>query len=99
MSDLFLNQLVSGGDDRLTLDAVTQLNLYGHGPLPKATEIAMGSSTASTISIEAFRDLEDYHARLRAMIDHKGGPAVYEGGTIFSACLAMRTPPVPGLTS
>jgi hypothetical protein len=50
--------LVSGGDDRLTLDPETGLNRYLCGPVPAPALISFGSCTASTISPQAFAAAE-----------------------------------------
>jgi hypothetical protein len=72
-----LDLLVSGGDDRLALDPSTGINLYGHGPMPRPDDIAMGSSTASTISAPAFAALQDDHARLTGLIARDGASEAY----------------------
>jgi hypothetical protein len=46
--------LISGGDDRLTLDAETGLNRYLCAPYPMPALISFGSCTASTISAAGF---------------------------------------------
>lgn len=50
----FERALVSGGDDRIALDAATGLNMYGYGASPRAQDLAFGSSTGSSISPEAY---------------------------------------------
>jgi hypothetical protein len=45
--------LISGGDQRLTIDPESGLNGYGCPPLPRPQEISFSSSTASTISQRA----------------------------------------------
>jgi hypothetical protein len=42
--------LVSGGDARILLDPVSRLSVYGCGPWPDPDLVALGSSTASSIS-------------------------------------------------
>jgi hypothetical protein len=69
--------LGGGGDDRLAIDPTTGLNIYGHGPVPRPDDIAMGSSTASTISAAAFEALQEDHARLMGLIDRDGAGATY----------------------
>jgi hypothetical protein len=51
--------LVSGGDDRLTLDPETGLNRYLCRPFPAPDAVACSSCTASTISPAAFAAAED----------------------------------------
>lgn len=46
--------LVSGGDERIVLDAVTGQSRYGCSPVPDADMAALGSSTATNISAAAF---------------------------------------------
>jgi hypothetical protein len=69
--------LASGGDERLALDPVNGLNLYGHGPTPRPGDLAMGSSTASTISARAYRALATSHAVLAERVRRDGDLAAY----------------------
>src|SRR5471030_1269145 len=46
--------LVSGGDERIVLDAVSGQSRYGCSPVPDADMAALGSSTATNISAAAF---------------------------------------------
>jgi hypothetical protein len=69
--------LASGGDERLALDPVNGLNLYGHGPTPRPGDLAMGSSTASTISARAYRALAASHAVLAERVRRDGDLAAY----------------------
>ncbi|MGK3808148.1 hypothetical protein ABI003_14775, partial [Enterococcus faecium] len=59
-----LHLLVSGGDERLALDPQTGCNMYGYGPRPAASERALSSSTASSISGSAFAAVQHYHRYL-----------------------------------
>jgi hypothetical protein len=79
--------LIAGGDGRLDLDPRTGLNGYGCQPFPRPQEISFSSSTASTISPQAYAAAEDAFrelsrsgpaheqeraaARLAAMIRHR----------------------------
>jgi hypothetical protein len=58
--------LVSGGDDRLQLDARTGLNRYGCAPWPAPEQIAFASSTASCISEAGQKAAEAMRQRLVA---------------------------------
>ena len=60
--------LCLGGDARLHLDAAGRANRYGCGPWPDAALIAFGSSTASTISQEAFEAADRLRTRLLAAL-------------------------------
>lgn len=52
----FTSQLLTeGGDARIVLDVVNGLNKYACGPIPDPGMVALGSSTASIISTQAFR--------------------------------------------
>ncbi|MBS1213765.1 MAG: hypothetical protein H6R26_2382, partial [Proteobacteria bacterium] len=46
--------LVSGGDARILLDPATGVSVYGCRPRPDPELVALGSSTASTISAAGF---------------------------------------------
>ncbi len=50
--------LASGGDARLTLDPKTGLNAYGCSPRPRPWAITFASSTATSISDLAYREVE-----------------------------------------
>ncbi|MBB4567261.1 hypothetical protein [Rhizobium leucaenae] len=71
--DALLNCLVSGGDERLECEPGSGLNMYGHGPSPRPQDLAFGSSTASTISAQAFAAVGAYHAEL--LQEMETGPA------------------------
>lgn len=57
--------LVSGADDRLTIDARTGMNNYGCTPSPRPVEISMSSTTATTISAPAYEAAAAALASLR----------------------------------
>ncbi len=67
--------LASGGDDRLSLDVRSGLNIYGYDAVPRPLDIAMGSSTAFANSAQAFEAVQRYHARLAEAIRAKGAAA------------------------
>ncbi|MDB5595430.1 MAG: hypothetical protein JWM36_2391 [Hyphomicrobiales bacterium] len=69
--------LVSGGDERIALDP-RGLNRYGYGPLPVRGECAFGSSTASTISVEAHLAAALVHGRLATALLTQSPERVYE---------------------
>ena len=58
--------LVSGSDARLSLDAETGLNRYGCAPAPRLGTLSFSSSTASSISPEAFRRVKCEYENLQA---------------------------------
>lgn len=70
--------LVSGGDERLALDPATGVNQYGYGPQPAPADVALSSSTASTISHCAFEAVEHYAGQLARDIRSHGEADVYE---------------------
>ena len=69
--------LTSGGDDRITLDAISGQNRYGCGPQPDAGIAAFGSSTASTISTAAFAAVERLAGRLSEEAARESEPELY----------------------
>lgn len=73
-----LHLLVSGGDERLALDPQTGCNMYGYGPRPAASERALSSSTASSISGSAFAAVQHYHRYLLGESVARGETAVYQ---------------------
>ncbi|GAC1043689.1 hypothetical protein [Rhizobium sp. No.120] len=73
-----LKCLVSGGDERLDCDIVSGLNMYGYGPAPRQSDLAFGSSTASTISASAFAEVESYYADLVREMETESTAAIYE---------------------
>lgn len=56
--------LVSGGDARIALDALSGLNKYGCQPFPDPQLLAFGSSTASVISTPGFAAAEQLRQKL-----------------------------------
>ncbi len=56
--------LLSGGDSRLDIDAITGVNRYGCSVRPDAGLIAFGSSTGSTISERGYAAAQVLHRRL-----------------------------------
>jgi hypothetical protein len=69
--------LVSGGDDRLALDAATGVNMYGYGALPRPADLAFSSSTASTISPRGFAAAAALFDRLAPEIATRNAGDVY----------------------
>jgi hypothetical protein len=69
--------LCLGGDARIHLDPAGRANRYGCAPTPDASLAAFGSSTASTISPEAFAAVERLRARLLERLGHAAPEAVY----------------------
>src|ERR1700730_3144200 len=65
LDDALAAALVSGGDDRLKVDARTGMNNYGCTPFPRSAEISMSSTTASTISVPAYDSAAAAFASLR----------------------------------
>jgi hypothetical protein len=61
--------LLSGGNSRLALDPRTLLNKYGTSPWPRPAELSFSSSTASTISEEAYAAAHTLFVRLGKAID------------------------------
>ena len=59
--------LVSGGDARLAVSPVGQVNAYGAAPYPRPHILDFASSTASSISDHAYTAAEQ--ARLRLLQD------------------------------
>ena len=66
-----------GGDARIHLDTAGRANRYGCAPQPDETLVAFGSSTASTISLEAFAAAGRLRARLLSQLAHAAPEAVY----------------------
>ncbi|MFZ4698831.1 MAG: hypothetical protein ACOYMG_02160 [Candidatus Methylumidiphilus sp.] len=69
--------LLDGGDDRIALNPETGLNKYGCGPLPSQRLLAFGSSTASTISEQAFAAAGNLRDRLLGDLSSSSCEAVY----------------------
>ncbi len=65
-----------GGDDRITIDERSGLNSYGCAPSPM-TSIMYSSSTASSISADAFRHVQAVHFRLRRELEEGSAQDVY----------------------
>ena len=61
--------LLSGGNSRLALDPRTLLNRYGTSPWPRPMELSFSSSTASTISEEAYAAARAAFARFGERAD------------------------------
>ena len=73
--------LCLGGDARIHLDGEAGANRYGCGAQPDETLVAFGSSTASTISAEAFAESDRLRARLVQALDRSPPEAVYAAET------------------
>ncbi|HKX79223.1 MAG TPA: hypothetical protein VJM34_11955 [Novosphingobium sp.] len=65
-----------GGDDRITIDERSGLNSYGCAPSPM-TSVMYSSSTASSISSEAFRHVQAIHHALREKVERSDAQTVY----------------------
>ena len=65
-----------GGDDRITIDERSGLNSYGCAPSPM-TSVMYSSSTASSISSEAFRHVQAIHHALRRQVETSDARTVY----------------------
>lgn len=65
-----------GGDDRITIDERSGLNSYGCAPSPM-TSIMYSSSTASSISSEAYRHVQAVHFRLRQQRQSESAEQIY----------------------
>jgi hypothetical protein len=72
-----LNILVSGGDDRLTLDPRSGLNMYGYGAAPQPDDLTFNSSTASTISARGFAAVCETFDRLHPEVATGNCTAIY----------------------
>ena len=70
--------LCLGGDARIHLDGSGRANRYGCAPRPDSALVAFGSSTASTISQDAFAAVERLRLRLLLQLDHDAPEEVYE---------------------
>jgi hypothetical protein len=66
-----------GGDDRITIDERSGLNSYGCAPAPMLS-VMYSSSTASSISAEAFRHVQAVHYRLRTRLAGESAEALYD---------------------
>lgn len=65
-----------GGDDRITIDERSGLNSYGCAPAPMLS-VMYSSSTASSISAEAFRHVQAVHYLLRGRLATEAPEAIY----------------------
>jgi hypothetical protein len=65
-----------GGDDRITIDERSGLNSYGCAPAPMLS-VMYSSSTASSISAEAFRHVQAIHYLLRSRLATETPEAIY----------------------
>jgi hypothetical protein len=63
--------LVSGGDARILLDPVSRLSLYGCRPCPDPDLVALGSSTASSISPAGMAAADALRQTLLAQLQQK----------------------------
>ncbi len=70
--------LTLGGDHRITVDGSTGLNRYGCAPSPDPGLIGFGSSTASTISAEAFAAADRLRLRLAGELKSTPLAVVFE---------------------
>lgn len=68
--------LVSGGDDRITLN-VDGLNRYGYGPRPRTGDYSYGSSTASTISLHGWQAATQCYDRVDTALKTHTAERVY----------------------
>ncbi|MDR3496017.1 MAG: hypothetical protein P4L82_15580 [Ancalomicrobiaceae bacterium] len=72
--------LISGGDDRIALDATTGLNMYGYAASPRGQDLAFGSSTGSSISLGAFAALQTTWASVAAVGTGEAAYRLYAAG-------------------
>ncbi|EGF32559.1 hypothetical protein IMCC9480_2328 [Oxalobacteraceae bacterium IMCC9480] len=82
--------LLSGGDDRLVLDASGR-SRYGCQPCPDPALVALGSSTASVISVAGYAAAGALHARCKTLLRHQPAAAVYanEAGRVRDELVAL----------
>ena len=73
--------LCLGGDARIHLEGEDGANRYGCGPRPDDALVAFGSSTASTISPEAFAEADRLRDRLARALDRETPESVYAAET------------------
>ncbi|HET9114282.1 MAG TPA: hypothetical protein VFN66_10520 [Burkholderiales bacterium] len=64
--------LTEGGDDRIRLDKPGGVNKYGCSPYPDANLIALGSSTATTVSAAGFAAADALREKLARAGDRPG---------------------------
>ncbi|MBF0562615.1 MAG: hypothetical protein HQL37_11460 [Alphaproteobacteria bacterium] len=98
--------LTTGGDTRLRLDPETGLNRYGCSPRPRPEAITFASTTATSISVGAFRQVESLRQSLlqaaivgqlsqaytRAMEDTRSEILALSGAAAVPGCQAVLTP-------
>ncbi len=70
--------LLSGGNSRLALDPRTLLNKYGTSPWPRPMELSFSSSTASTISEEAYAAARTVFLQLGKVADARARDSVFQ---------------------
>jgi hypothetical protein len=70
--------LASGGDGRLALSGHDQRNVYGCTPFPRPALLDFGSSTASSISAQAFARAQNAQAELWLDATHIGIEAAFD---------------------
>lgn len=83
--------LLSGGDDRLVLDACSGRSRYGCQPFPDTGLVALGSSTASVISVAGYAAAQALHARCNVRLHHQPAAMVYasEAERVRDALVAL----------
>ena len=69
--------LLSGGDARISLDPLTGRNKYACTPRPEPAVVALGSSTASSISTTGFQAADLLRRRLGEELQVSSAPALY----------------------
>ena len=69
--------LVAGGDARILLDPVSKLSLYGCRPCPDPDLVALGSSTASSISQAGMAAADALRQSLLAQLQQHAAAEVY----------------------
>jgi hypothetical protein len=69
--------LLSGGDDRLALDVRSGRSRYGCRPCPDIGLVALGSSTASVISVAGYAAARSLYAECTARLRDQSPHAVY----------------------
>jgi selenocysteine lyase/cysteine desulfurase len=70
--------LVQGGDHRIDIAPGSQANKYGCQPFPASDRMAFASSTASTISAQAFEAADRLRNRLVAALNDRSSPSAAE---------------------
>ena len=83
--------LLSGGDDRLVLDARSGRSRYGCLPCPDNGLVALGSSTASAISVAGYAAAQTLHAHCTTRLLDQSPQTVYvsEAERIRNALIAL----------